>query len=340
MNYKNIYDSIILKYKNLDLQKLKKDNLNYIYLETHHIIPKCMNGSNQVENLVNLPAREHFICHLLLPKIYKGTEFEYPLWTAAHRFVYGNDMKNKIKITSNQYKIIKENFSKLKSEANKGEGNPCYGRIWTREQRANMSQKMKGRTLEEKIGKERADISKKKMSESQKKRKNHRRGFKHTLETRQKMSNSQKGLKRAESYRIYISKRMKGNTYGTVNKGRKMSKEFCLKISLARKGKPGVNKGKKLPSQSKETIEKRRQTILDLHRKCSEETKLKMGNKARELRSKLVLCVETGIIFDGYMKAAFITKIKNIGKCCLGKIESAGGHHWIFLDKPLLPYLP
>ena len=338
MNYKKIYESIIEKYKQLNFQKLNRSDKNYIYLETHHIIPRCMNGADDLENLVNLPAREHFICHLLLPKIYKGTEFEYKLWTAAHRFIYGNDMKNKIRITSNQYKIIKENFSKFRSEANKGEGNPNYGNKWTQEQRDNLSKQKKGKKLEDIMGKERAEASRKKMSESQKKRPP-RKKFKLSVETKLKMSIMRKGKKKPNEFGAKISKAMKGNTYGKANKGKHHTEETKLKLSLAKKGKPGANKGIKLPPRSKESIEKQVATMLAARHKHSKETKLKMRNRARELRSKLVLCVETGIIFNGYMKAAFITRIKNIGKCCLGKIESAGGYHWIFLDKPLLPYI-
>ena len=39
-------------------------------LEVHHIVPKCLGGSNKKENLVELTAREHFICHRLLCEIY------------------------------------------------------------------------------------------------------------------------------------------------------------------------------------------------------------------------------------------------------------------------------
>lgn len=144
MNHQKIYNQIIEKYKQLNLKKLKQDDKNYIYLETHHIIPRCVGGIED-NNLVNLPAREHFICHLLLTKIYKNTEFEYKLWTTMHRFIYGNKGQRKIKITSNQYKIIKENFSKFRSEANKGEGNPNYGNRWNDEQRKNLSYKLKGK---------------------------------------------------------------------------------------------------------------------------------------------------------------------------------------------------
>ena len=38
------------------------------HTETHHIIPRSMGGLNNKENLVDLTAKEHFICHLLLNK--------------------------------------------------------------------------------------------------------------------------------------------------------------------------------------------------------------------------------------------------------------------------------
>ena len=39
---------------------------NNKYHETHHIIPKCKNGSNDEDNLIDLFAKEHFIAHKLL----------------------------------------------------------------------------------------------------------------------------------------------------------------------------------------------------------------------------------------------------------------------------------
>jgi hypothetical protein len=40
-----------------------------VYTEKHHIIPKSLGGDNSKDNLVKLTAKEHFICHLLLPKM-------------------------------------------------------------------------------------------------------------------------------------------------------------------------------------------------------------------------------------------------------------------------------
>ena len=41
---------------------------NEEYHERHHIVPKCLGGSNDKENLIDLYAREHFIAHQLLAK--------------------------------------------------------------------------------------------------------------------------------------------------------------------------------------------------------------------------------------------------------------------------------
>jgi hypothetical protein len=61
MNYEKIYNQIIERAKNRVLDS---------YTEKHHIIPKCMNGTDDTNNIVELTAREHFICHRLLHRMY------------------------------------------------------------------------------------------------------------------------------------------------------------------------------------------------------------------------------------------------------------------------------
>ena len=43
-------------------------------VEKHHILPKRLGGTNDKSNLVVLTPREHYICQLLLTKMYKGKE--------------------------------------------------------------------------------------------------------------------------------------------------------------------------------------------------------------------------------------------------------------------------
>ena len=65
MNYKKIYDSLVQKAQNRVLNG---------YVEKHHIIPKCIGGDNANSNIVRLSAKEHFIAHKLLVRIYPNTK--------------------------------------------------------------------------------------------------------------------------------------------------------------------------------------------------------------------------------------------------------------------------
>lgn len=41
------------------------------YTETHHIVPRCLGGTDEADNLVELTAEEHLCAHLLLTRIYE-----------------------------------------------------------------------------------------------------------------------------------------------------------------------------------------------------------------------------------------------------------------------------
>lgn len=49
------------------------------YMEKHHVVPKCMGGPNTKSNIVFLTAKEHFIAHKLLVRIYPNIR---GLWLA------------------------------------------------------------------------------------------------------------------------------------------------------------------------------------------------------------------------------------------------------------------
>jgi hypothetical protein len=61
MNYKRIYDTII--------ERSPKKRPVGIYTEGHHIIPRCMGGTNK-DGIVYLSPEEHYLCHQLLVKMY------------------------------------------------------------------------------------------------------------------------------------------------------------------------------------------------------------------------------------------------------------------------------
>jgi hypothetical protein len=98
MNYQNIYNQIIERAKD---RKLKG------YKEKHHIIPKCLGGNNTKENLVELTAREHFLCHRLLCEIYpNNNKLIWALWLMA---IGKKKPKNQepYKISSREYERVK-----------------------------------------------------------------------------------------------------------------------------------------------------------------------------------------------------------------------------------------
>lgn len=78
------------------------------YLEEHHIIPKCLGGTDESSNLKKLTAREHYIAHLLLAKIHGGT-----LWHAV------NLMGRLKKYSNREYERARIEHSKLLSARNK-----------------------------------------------------------------------------------------------------------------------------------------------------------------------------------------------------------------------------
>ena len=96
--------------------------------ESHHIIPKCLGGSDDASNLTNVTLREHFICHWLLTKIHQGKhrhQMLKALWMM--RAENQNQTRYNSKITSRVYAKLKEEYSMLQSQRVSGENNPMYG---------------------------------------------------------------------------------------------------------------------------------------------------------------------------------------------------------------------
>jgi hypothetical protein len=86
------------------------------YTEKHHIIPRCMGGSNDISNLVSLTAKEHFICHLLLTKMIAGP-LKYKMVKAS--MMMANQIgpgQQRYKITSRIYEILKTSLPPMPDE--------------------------------------------------------------------------------------------------------------------------------------------------------------------------------------------------------------------------------
>jgi hypothetical protein len=201
MDYQKIYDLIIEKAKKENRKRNKE-----IYYEEHHIIPKCLNGTNDKENKVFLTAKEHFVVHKLLVKMFPSSN---GIKLSFYRMCFCRS-KNQQRIipSARDYQYAKE----LDREAKKGNKN-CIGkkhphseetknklRNYFRENLPEYSFK-KGQ-IPWNIGMKTPDNIKEKISNSCRGKKRNPFSEKH----RKKLSESRIGMKFSEEHRKNISK--------------------------------------------------------------------------------------------------------------------------------------
>jgi len=115
MDYKKIYNNIIERGKTARVLE---------YSEKHHIIPKCMNGSDVISNISVLTPKEHYLAHYLLMKIHNTPEL-----ICAFRMMCIS-MKNHNRIHAKRYEYLKIKHSKAMSELQHGNKNSQYGTCW------------------------------------------------------------------------------------------------------------------------------------------------------------------------------------------------------------------
>jgi len=231
MKYEKIYSQIIERAKHRVLEG---------YKETHHITPRCMGGTDEKENLVDLTAREHFICHLLLTRIYpehKGLRLAIWNMCNAKRLYQGRYKPN-----SRLYEMIRTEYRELI----KGENHPSYGRKNSDEVREKMSQ-----------------IAKKRFENNP----GTFKGRTHSEETRKKLSNNMKGKTQSNHQKTRIKESLTGTKWYHKPDGRnlrafpndpKIIEEGWLQgrfggksiSNKANKDKEKKYEGKKLPSTS------------------------------------------------------------------------------------------
>ena len=115
--YHRVYNNIIERAKSRTISG---------YTENHHIIPRSLGGSDTNDNLVSLTAREHYICHLLLPKMLEG-ESKYKMLCAILRMAHSNQ-EQRVKVPSRVYERVKIEKAAMHSKLYSGTNNPFYGK--------------------------------------------------------------------------------------------------------------------------------------------------------------------------------------------------------------------
>jgi hypothetical protein len=93
------------------------------YVEQHHIVPKCMGGTNENNNLVELTPEEHYVAHQLLVKMYPDDN---SLVYAANMMTTSS--KN-LQRNNKRYGWLKRKYVKV-CKKRVGALNSSYGKGW------------------------------------------------------------------------------------------------------------------------------------------------------------------------------------------------------------------
>lgn len=203
-----------------------KQRITEGYTETHHIIPQSLGGSNDKHNLVELTAREHFICHWLLIKMTEGEERSKMLYAL-------NGMKAENKYQQRYHtKITARVYEKYRIEHAENHSKNMKGRpAW------NKGRKLEGIELQEHIERARnRKIDPIKQAEGQQKRISKVLGRKDSEEAKLKKSLALKGKPKGP-----MSEEEKRKRSITMT-GQKKTKSHGANVANAVKGNISINK--------------------------------------------------------------------------------------------------
>lgn len=197
MNYQKTYDQLIAN---------RLINHPTGYFERHHILPKCLGGSDCSTNIVHLTAREHYIAHLLLAKIHGG-KLWFPVVMMSEKKSKGAQGYS----PSKKYAKASENYSKWVSENLSGSNHPMFAK--------NHKESTKAKLRSINIGKKVSDDVKKKISKSVTGKNHPMYGKKHSIESRLKMSQSSVGRVMPEEQKRKIADSLINKTLYKFCKG-------------------------------------------------------------------------------------------------------------------------
>lgn len=191
------------------------------YGEHHHIIPHAEGGSDDASNKVNLTAREHYIAHLLLAKIYN----DYAMYSAlTYMQCKSSSHQRDFKFNSRLYEKMRIEFAKKVSKSKKGRHYYNNGEV-----EVMTFECPEGFVPGRLPYSEEVLQCMKAGAQSEKHKAASRANF-------QKAAAMKKGKPFSEEHRRRISESVKGEKNGMY--GKTLSLEAKAKISKANKGKP------------------------------------------------------------------------------------------------------
>jgi len=174
------------------------------YKEKHHILPRSLGGTDDADNLVNLTAREHFLCHWLLVKMHTG-DARKKMISALYLMRGVNTYQDRY-INSRVYESLREEYAEYISSLNSGRVQPLEEKV---------------KQVAAQTGRKRAPFSEEwraKMAEKKKGENNPRYGVELSEETRRKIGDRIRGRKQTDEEKA---------RRGAANKGKVKPKLLC-----------------------------------------------------------------------------------------------------------------
>jgi group I intron endonuclease len=197
----NLINAKVYVGQSQNLNSRKKSHFYWLNRDRHH--------NDYLQKSYNKYGKENFIFEMIEET--ENLDNRELYWINENGGLNSNFVYNLKTPLNNEF----SDYVKVKlSKSMLGEKNPNYGNKWTEEQKKKSSKERKGKTLQERIGEERAKLTKEKMSNSQK-------GRKHTEETIEKIKQANIGEKNPSYGKGYRQLGEKNPMFGKPNKNRK-----------------------------------------------------------------------------------------------------------------------
>ena len=283
------------------------------YHERHHIIPKCLGGTNDENNLIDLFAREHFEAHRLLALENLNERDLCLAWWCMSSMKNENEEDRYICTPEEFEEARKAHSNNLKGENNPmygvhryGELNPMYGKKHSEETKKKIAEKskmnVKDWTNNPYIGK------------SRKGKDSPAFGVKRSEETKKKLSEIRKVHKKIVQYD------KDGNFIKSFNSEWEASEELGISVQLIRYSL------KRLGNTAKNNI-----FILIENEEVPE--KIIIPKRKRKNSRKIgqyTLEGEFVAFYDSLKEASTLNSVdsSSIIRCCNGKNRRAGNFIW------------
>ena len=292
------------------------------YHERHHIVPRCMDGTDDEENLIDLFAREHFEAHRLLAlENPDNQKLVYAWWMMS---TTTKSSKRRESITSAEYEEARKAFSQSIS----GQNNPMYGKPSPR-QGTHLSESQKQHLREINTGERSPKYGMPVSEETRAKMRLARLGRTATDEERLNMRNAHLGKNMgadsglAKKVAQYDLEGVLIKVWDCIADVKRQLNINAVSISRVCKGKGQIAGGFQF-----------RYVDGDVLNKIP-----KYAEKRGQYQTKTVArCDEDWNIIDvwaSYTDAQNGTGVNriHIGDCCRGDRQHAGGYRWKILDK-------